>query len=461
MPHILYLGANERGEDYVIGDPHGTYWQIHDLYQRLNPDDRIFSVGDNCDKGPECEKLLDLIINDTEIRATQGLPQRFFSTRGNHEELARKHIEVLIHPQKFTYSQSAQAIGLHIANKGNWVNTINPRKLIKYYEFFNSLPYYILVADPQPFVVVHAGRMQSWDELVRLAMANAELSEEEKKYCMWARVKGTKDSEIELIEETMGACLKVITYCGHTPLGGLRPSCNVHINLDLGAYKTGALCIVNHTRLRPQLVYTPPTPDSPLEPGAQTNAIFNLILIYFERILLNQAIVALDGRLEEMENWYLQSQRKKHVNAFDTLLKEKDIIKKRLVSIATADLPQLIITFRAMINLLEDAYERELHEWQRGWGIFKEKTSTDFTAFLNNDLNSYWPSHHYKRLLSVTLADLASVCPKEVKTGSAKLTQGIIRPDNYLFKPLNIKAAADEKTDVTPPVANRSIATTL
>jgi serine/threonine protein phosphatase 1 len=61
---IRSLPTNSRGKDYVVGDLHGCY----DLLQRVLGEvgfdttcDRLFSVGDLIDRGPNSLKCLELL----------------------------------------------------------------------------------------------------------------------------------------------------------------------------------------------------------------------------------------------------------------------------------------------------------------------------------------------------------------------------------------------------------------
>lgn len=70
---------NHKGRDFVMGDLHGCYDLLMQKLKELEFDtdvDRLFSVGDLCDRGPDSIKCLNLIYEDW-----------FFTTFGNHEWL--------------------------------------------------------------------------------------------------------------------------------------------------------------------------------------------------------------------------------------------------------------------------------------------------------------------------------------------------------------------------------------
>lgn len=56
--------VNTKGRDFVIGDLHGSYSLFEQLLEGLSFDpavDRMFSVGDLCDRGPESLRCLELL----------------------------------------------------------------------------------------------------------------------------------------------------------------------------------------------------------------------------------------------------------------------------------------------------------------------------------------------------------------------------------------------------------------
>lgn len=61
---IKTFEANTEGRDFVIGDLHGSYTVLENLFKNLNFDktkDRLFSVGDLSDRGPDSLRCLELL----------------------------------------------------------------------------------------------------------------------------------------------------------------------------------------------------------------------------------------------------------------------------------------------------------------------------------------------------------------------------------------------------------------
>lgn len=74
---------NRKGRDFVVGDIHGHVTRLFESLSTVSFDpaaDRLFSVGDLVDRGPENEKVIDLIDTDW-----------FFAVRGNHDDFAVRY----------------------------------------------------------------------------------------------------------------------------------------------------------------------------------------------------------------------------------------------------------------------------------------------------------------------------------------------------------------------------------
>lgn len=79
MPCIARFDANPNGRDFVVGDIHGWFEPLELALEQVGFDctrDRLFSVGDLIDRGPESERCLFL----------QQEPW-FAAVRGNHEQI--------------------------------------------------------------------------------------------------------------------------------------------------------------------------------------------------------------------------------------------------------------------------------------------------------------------------------------------------------------------------------------
>jgi Calcineurin-like phosphoesterase len=115
----------------VVGDIHGCFDELMELIEqvRLQPTDRIVSVGDLITKGPKSREVLELFMNDS----------RFSTVIGNHDLVLRRR-------------WNGENVELKPAQK----ETHKALKAEKdqYMVFFNSLPF---VIDLGTHLVVHAG----------------------------------------------------------------------------------------------------------------------------------------------------------------------------------------------------------------------------------------------------------------------------------------------------------------
>lgn len=81
-PVFKSIPLNEHGRDFVIGDIHGAYDMVIDGMKQVNFDpksDRIFSVGDLIDRGPQSHRALGFLAKYY-VHAVRGNHDHDFST---------------------------------------------------------------------------------------------------------------------------------------------------------------------------------------------------------------------------------------------------------------------------------------------------------------------------------------------------------------------------------------------
>lgn len=79
MSYLKKYDINKKGQDYVVGDIHGMFCSLYNTLKKLDFDfqnDRLFSVGDLCDRGPDSSKILQLLAQPW-----------FHPVMGNHEQI--------------------------------------------------------------------------------------------------------------------------------------------------------------------------------------------------------------------------------------------------------------------------------------------------------------------------------------------------------------------------------------
>lgn len=166
----IHFRLNSAGRDFVVGDIHGHFSDFDRALEKINFDsaiDRVFSVGDLIDRGPESELALTYLAQDW-----------FFPVRGNHEELlmaARNKIKGVF--------------DLWMRVGGFWAQRTDPLILDQLADAFSQLPYMIQVETPRGNIgIVHADLPENipWPrvfELVKSGAADNQL----RKTLTWSR----------------------------------------------------------------------------------------------------------------------------------------------------------------------------------------------------------------------------------------------------------------------------------
>lgn len=216
-PLLLKVPANARGRDFAVGDIHGEYALLMDALDRTGFDpykDRLFSVGDLVDRGPDSLACLELIRQPW-----------FFSVVGNHEDMMFQHVLGASHCVVHTW----------FANGGTWwrahENDPDAKELVA--EAFANLPLAIEIDHPAGLTgIAHAAPPARWSE------DNFE-RRDARSHVMWDR---------DILEKRRfdypGILPPPLTrlYMGHTPLAA--PLSRNGLNwIDTGAVYTGHLTV--------------------------------------------------------------------------------------------------------------------------------------------------------------------------------------------------------------------------
>ncbi|KVN41798.1 metallophosphoesterase [Burkholderia pyrrocinia] len=136
-PTLCRHPANTAGRDFVVGDLHGCLGPLRALLHDVRFDaarDRLFSVGDLVDRGPESEAALDLLDRPW-----------CHVVRGNHEEVL-----CLVARGKLP-ADAWRGIG------GDWGADLPPERLRAHAARVDTLPLVRVIGDgPGRFNVLHA-----------------------------------------------------------------------------------------------------------------------------------------------------------------------------------------------------------------------------------------------------------------------------------------------------------------
>ncbi|WP_437883539.1 metallophosphoesterase [Pseudomonas sp. LRF_L74] len=137
MIQIQRFERNTRGHDFAVGDIHGHFRALMHALDRIGFDrsiDRLFSVGDLVDRGPDSPGV------------GRWLDQPWFhAVRGNHEQMA------------IQAAQEAMEQSLYLRNGGGWFLDLSSDEQQAIAKKLADLPLAIEVDTPAGLVgLVHA-----------------------------------------------------------------------------------------------------------------------------------------------------------------------------------------------------------------------------------------------------------------------------------------------------------------
>lgn len=135
--YVRHFAKNAVGRDFAIGDIHGYFSLLQRLLDGIGFDpaiDRLFSVGDLVDRGPESDLALEWIAKPW-----------FHAVQGNHEDMAIR------------WPNGFMDAGNYTANGGGW-NVANTRDVRRQFaDALGTLPVAIEVETERGLVgIVHA-----------------------------------------------------------------------------------------------------------------------------------------------------------------------------------------------------------------------------------------------------------------------------------------------------------------
>lgn len=182
---------NAVGRDFVVGDIHGCFTRLQSTLDEIGFDpnrDRLFSVGDLVDRGPESERSLEWLDKPW-----------FHAVRGNHEQMAIDHCAGM------------SDAGIYAMNGGTWMLGKTKAEAQQYADAFSALPIVIEVETKEGlFGIVHADcPVADWADLgPALSDMNADAFAQ---CCIWSRERITNriDSPVANIR---------MVIVGHTPI---------------------------------------------------------------------------------------------------------------------------------------------------------------------------------------------------------------------------------------------------
>lgn len=212
MSRIERFAANQQGRDIAVGDIHGHFQRLQVQLDAIGFDpavDRLFSVGDLVDRGPECPQAL------------HWLEQPWFhAVQGNHEALAVTHA-----------SGGWLDYGQYRAAGGGWFLDLPASEQQRFAERFSRMPLALEVETTGGTVgFVHADcPFDSWRALREHLQSPP--SSEVQEFCQWSRRRLQVDDD----RPVQGLRALIV---GHTPLHEVRVLGNIW-HIDTGGWARG------------------------------------------------------------------------------------------------------------------------------------------------------------------------------------------------------------------------------
>ena len=220
---------------YAISDIHGAFDKYQALLEKLNlqPDDRLYVLGDVVDRGPDGPKiLLDMMKRDNVT-----------FIRGNHDESAAIILgSVLDENARLKVPEAAETVALWLTDGGEPTLrqyflelAADERKSVL--DYVKKAPQYALLRiDGKVHLLAHS--------IPEIRDFNAQ-----------GGMRGLDAMDFSFNRADYGVCYdeNVVMVSGHTPTGLIDPACkgriwkgNNHIAIDCGAgygYPLGCICL--------------------------------------------------------------------------------------------------------------------------------------------------------------------------------------------------------------------------
>lgn len=232
---VKRLARNTVGLDWIVGDIHGTFGRLQTALDehgfRPESGDRLISVGDLVDRGPESHLALEWLAKPW-----------FHAVRGNHEDMAIR------------WPNGTRPLATYAANGGQWMIDNDDETAQRFADAFSELPVAIEIETSGGLVgVVHADcPFESWGEFV-YALQDETISRSQRKVlleaAMWSR-------ERIQSQDTAGVTGVRAVVVGHTPMQRGVILGNVYF-IDTAGWAKGYFTLLDAETLAPAYARRP------------------------------------------------------------------------------------------------------------------------------------------------------------------------------------------------------------
>ncbi|QXI27766.1 metallophosphoesterase [Pseudomonas vanderleydeniana] len=222
MAGFAHYPLNARGRDFAVGDIHGHFTRLQAALDRLDFDparDRLFSVGDLVDRGPQSELALEWLARPW-----------FAAVQGNHEALAIQYAQGLL-PDPEMYRASG----------GGWFIDSSPQDQRLFADRFARLPIALEVETRLgPVGIVHADSpFASWSALREYLLGGVQADIAVEEVCQWSRSRvrnhdasGIREVRAVMVGHTTQRQPTVLGNVYHIDTGGWGNGCFTLVELD-------------------------------------------------------------------------------------------------------------------------------------------------------------------------------------------------------------------------------------
>lgn len=223
MSQVKRFEINTAGRDFAVGDIHGHFTRLQAALDAAGFDpavDRLFSVGDLVDRGPES-----LDVDEWVLRKPW-----FHAVRGNHEQMTI---------DSHAAGRTSDECGMHFINGGQWFYGLSSVEQGCYASILQDLPLVIEVETAEGLIgVVHADVPRgSWVEMLKALDGPIAEAEHTAAMLQWSRKR--------IADENHGGVDGVrAVIVGHTPLRQPAILGNVY-HIDTAGWMDGHFTLLN------------------------------------------------------------------------------------------------------------------------------------------------------------------------------------------------------------------------
>lgn len=215
VPLFKYFPENHSGRDFVIGDLHGMFHTLEIMLETLEFDkskDRLFSVGDLIDRGPQSDRVVSYLEQPW-----------FHAIQGNHEQLLLQSIK-----STSIFKAWTERAG------GKWWLKLTDTERTKIQDVIMDLPMALEIATATGQIgIVHADIPigLAWHRFVNGLQNDPELQQ----HAQWSRIRHRYVTASESVPKVNGIDLLVV---GHSIVDKPLFASNL-CYIDTGAAYTG------------------------------------------------------------------------------------------------------------------------------------------------------------------------------------------------------------------------------